>query len=159
MAGPDGTCDINRRRCFPLAYTFGERILTGAIELMPADKSDLEKMVEAIIAGALDYLETPLSPEKVQMLVADAASRKNLRRRENANRQDAQDLVAGLTTRERETLELVTRGLSSKAIARELGISPRTVEVHRANAFEKINASSTADAIRIGVHAGLDRHD
>jgi FixJ family two-component response regulator len=126
---------------------------------MPADTSDLEKMVEAIIVGALDYLDAPLPPEKVQKLVADAAARKNLRRREDANREEARDLVAGLTIRERQTLELVTRGLSSKAIARELGISPRTVEVHRANAFEKINASSTADAIRIGVHAGLDRHD
>ena len=50
----------------------------------------------------------------------------------------------------------MTRGYSNKAIARQLEISPRTVEVHRANMLAKINARSSADAVRVGVYAGLD---
>lgn len=68
----------------------------------------------------------------------------------------AQDVVSRLSDREKSTLALIVRGMSNKQIARELAISPRTVENHRANAFEKISARTTADAVRIGVYAGLD---
>ncbi|WP_419865949.1 LuxR C-terminal-related transcriptional regulator [Aurantiacibacter rhizosphaerae] len=68
----------------------------------------------------------------------------------------AEKLVSLLTSREKDTLTLVTLGHSTKSIACVFDISPRTVEIHRGNAFRKINAVSTADAVRIGVYAGLD---
>ena len=71
-------------------------------------------------------------------------------------RDEAADLIRTLSPRETHVLALMTRGYSNKAIARQLEISPRTVEVHRANMLAKINARSSADAVRVGVYAGLD---
>ena len=65
-------------------------------------------------------------------------------------------LVAALTNREQEVLRQMTLGHSSKGMARELGISYRTVEVHRASLLKKLGTKSTSDAVRIGVYAGLD---
>ncbi|WP_082124881.1 LuxR C-terminal-related transcriptional regulator [Aurantiacibacter luteus] len=68
----------------------------------------------------------------------------------------ARDLVNRLSDRERSTLTLIVKGFSNKQIAHEMNLSPRTVENHRANAFTKINARTTADAVRTGIYAGLD---
>ena len=60
-----------------------------------------------------------------------------------------------LSKRERQVLELLARGSSNKLIARELSISPRTVEIHRANMLNKIGANHTSEAIRIAIEASL----
>ncbi|MDP4575791.1 LuxR C-terminal-related transcriptional regulator [Qipengyuania sp. G39] len=130
---------------------------SGLPVVMYSDDPDLERVVKAMVAGALDYLRWPIDGEKVDQLIADVTARENIRAREEGIRKDARAKIDLLSKRERETLALITRGLGNKAIAQELSISHRTVEIHRSNAFEKINAASTADAVRIGVHAGLDR--
>ena len=64
--------------------------------------------------------------------------------------------VERLTARERDVLKGLVAGESNKAIARFLGISPRTVEIHRTNLKRKLGASSTADLVRIGIYSSLD---
>ena len=116
----------------------------------------IEQVIRAMILGAVDYLEWPIASHKINTLEAGVVERAKLRSREMKNRFDANQLVSKLSPRERETLTLLTKGSSNKAIAEKLDISPRTVEIHRASAFRKLNAESTADAVRIGVYAGLD---
>ena len=69
---------------------------------------------------------------------------------------DAVKAVEGLSARELEVLMGLVQGASNKAIGRTLGISPRTVEIHRANLKRKLGAVSTADLVRIGIYAGID---
>ena len=119
----------------------------------------IEQVIRAMLLGVTDYLEWPVAPKKLDALTASIDERTRLRRREEECRFKATQLVSTLSPRERDTLALLTKGNSNKAIASELNISPRTVEIHRANAFKKINAVSTADAVRIGLYAGLDLSD
>ena len=119
----------------------------------------VEQVIRAMLIGVTDYLEWPVAPEKLDALTASIDERTRLRRREEECRFEATQLVSNLSPRERDTLALLTKGNSNKAIASELKISPRTVEIHRANALKKINAMSTADAVRIGVYAGWDLAD
>ncbi|WP_338243090.1 response regulator transcription factor [Aurantiacibacter hainanensis] len=124
-----------------------------------SDRLDLEHVIKAIVAGAIDYLQWPISAQQVDRFVQNISTRAEVRRREELVRFEAGQLVNSLSPREREVLTLVTRGHSNNSIAKDLGISPRTVEIHRASAFKKINAGSTADAVRTGVYAGLDMED
>ncbi|MGE5953260.1 MAG: response regulator transcription factor, partial [Qipengyuania vulgaris] len=91
------------------------------------------QVVAAIKAGALDYLRLPLRPERLQEAVArierEAAAYGAARRK----MVEARSRISGLSPREREVLDWLAEGCSNKRIARELHISPRTVEIHRAN--------------------------
>ncbi len=124
---------------------------------MYASEIDPERIVAAMQSGALDYLHWPIgadrfrrSFERVEGFDEATAVR---RRKEGKARQ----LVSALSGRELDVLRELVNGASNKDMAFKLGISPRTVEIHRANAMRKLNASSTADAVRIGLFAGLDR--
>jgi FixJ family two-component response regulator len=124
---------------------------------MYASEIDPERIVAAMQSGALDYLYWPSgadrfrrSLERVWSLDQAAAAR---RRKDDQARQ----LVSTLSPRELEVLRELVDGASNKDMALILGISPRTVEIHRGNAMRKLNASSTADAVRIGLFAGLAR--
>ena len=72
-----------------------------------------------------------------------------------ARKHNARKRVEMLTRRERDVLVRVVEGDSNKEIAQHLGISPRTVEIHRSGMLSRLNARSTADAVRIGLHSGL----
>ncbi|HEX4846702.1 MAG TPA: LuxR C-terminal-related transcriptional regulator [Novosphingobium sp.] len=114
-----------------------------------------ERIVRAVLAGALDYLEWPCDPAKIVTAVtlAESASASigSLRLREAR----ARSRVQKLTRREREVLEGVADGLSNRLIGEKLRISPRTVEIHRANMLNKMGASHTSEAIRIAIEASL----
>ncbi|WP_052761717.1 response regulator transcription factor [Aurantiacibacter luteus] len=116
----------------------------------------MDAIIRAMVAGALDHYRWPVEESDLTKLIADAKERELIWRKEESAREDAKRRIADLTSRERQVLVLIGRGFSNKGVARELGISPRTVEVHRANLYEKISAVSTADAVRIGIQAGLD---
>ena len=116
----------------------------------------LDQVVEAIKQGALDYLQLPLDPtglvRVLETVAREARAHGAARRRLNY----ARARVKTLTGREREVLEWLTEGSSNKIIARELEISPRTVEIHRANMMAKMGARHAAEAVRLWLESGLE---
>lgn len=122
-----------------------------------SDDPSLESATAAMLAGAVDYLEWPISDVDFRRKVDDIQMRSRAWHAESARRSEARALVKNLSPREEQVMRLLIEGRSNKEIAKALGISPRTVEIHRANAMRKIQANSTADAVRIGLYSGLDR--
>ena len=112
-------------------------------------------MVRAVLAGALDYIDWPVGAAEVRTAIMLAeqsgAAIGNARLREAMARSRMQKL----TRREREVLSWVADGLSNRLIGARLEISPRTVEIHRANMLTKMGASHTSEAIRIAVEAAM----
>ena len=110
-------------------------------------------------SGAMDFLGWPCPPSDLTDMVTrlnQVAVRIGPRER---NRAKARRLVNLLSRREKDVLNGLVSGASNKEMARQLGISPRTVEIHRAAMMSRLNAQSAADAVRIGLYAGLDTSD
>ena len=109
----------------------------------------VETVVRALDAGASSFVEAPFSLDKVLEAI-DAASRKSHCLGTHTRRALAAKFkLKCLSVRERDVLESVADGLSNKLIATRLAISPRTVEIHRANAFGKLGVTHSAEAIRL----------
>lgn len=110
---------------------------------------DVPLSVRAMKAGAIDFIEKPF--EKEILLAAVEEGFRTLQRsdsaRERAN--DAEVRLQVLTAREREVLDGLAQGLPNKTIAYDLGISPRTVEIHRANLMSKLGVRSLSEALRL----------
>jgi two-component system, LuxR family, response regulator FixJ len=122
-------------------------------------QGDIPMAVEAIRNGALDFIEKPFDADTVITRVRDAIAAWTRR----ANGGGLPDLALlqflgqeQLTPREREVLTQIATGASNKEAGRELGISPRTVEVHRSRIMEKMGAKNAADLVRIVL--GQQRH-
>jgi FixJ family two-component response regulator len=113
------------------------------------------RVVQAVIAGAIDYLEWPFDAVTIRQAIELARSCVdgigNARLREAM----ARSRIQKLTRREREVLAGVADGLSNRLIGERLAISPRTVEIHRANMLNKMGANHTSEAIRIAIEASL----
>lgn len=120
-----------------------------------ADEPALEAVVRAMLDGAFDYMSWPISQAKVQELVSNANHFEHTRLRELKERSAALKAIATLSARESEVLSLAADGNSNKATAKILNLSPRTIEIHRSNAFKKINARSVAEAVRVCIYGGL----
>ncbi|MWV28563.1 response regulator transcription factor [Aurantiacibacter rhizosphaerae] len=122
-----------------------------------AAKADpgVEEVVAAIQAGALDYLQLPLTTTELRRMIAHVDS--DAGRHAEARRRliDARSRIETLSRREREVLDWLSEGCSNKAIARNLEISPRTVEIHRANMMDKLGANHPADAVRLRIEASF----
>jgi two-component system response regulator FixJ len=112
-------------------------------------QGDIAMAVDAMRHGALDFIQKPFDAAAIVTQVRDAMLAWE-RRSENGNAL-VRDFPghAQLTAREHEVLERIAQGLSNKEAGRELGISPRTVEVHRARIMEKLGARNAADLMRI----------
>jgi two-component system response regulator FixJ len=114
---------------------------------------DVSLAVEAMKAGAVDFIEKPF--EKAVLLGAIEHGIERLRK--SAAHLDLADQAAvrlqSLTPREREVLDGLAKGLPNKTIAYDLGISPRTVEIHRANLMSKLSVRSLSEALRIAFAA------
>lgn len=117
---------------------------------------DVATARSAFQARAVDFLEKPFDHAELVKAIETAFSAEQ-RRIEQDRRQSAdREKLAALTDREREVLQLVARGLHAKEIARELGISPRTVEVHKARVMDKLGARNVAELVRLAVATGRD---
>lgn len=116
---------------------------------------DVSNAVVAMRAGAVTFLEKPPEPDALVQAVRDALKRLDVTEGKEADEQHARRLVAKLSERERDVLNALTRGLPNKFIAYDLEISPRTVEIHRANLMAKLGVRSLSDALRIAFAAGL----
>lgn len=114
-----------------------------------------QKIVRAMLSGALDYLQWPLSPDALRDSVVRLTRLGEARAKVERRKAEARKLVESLTPRERDVLQGIVAGGSNKGIAAELGISVRTVEIHRGNMMSRLNAQSTSDAVRIGLYAGM----
>ncbi|MEQ8268980.1 MAG: response regulator FixJ [Parvibaculum sp.] len=117
--------------------------------------ADVPLAVRAMKAGAVDFIEKPFKEEVLLDGVGRALETGRLRRDHAAYAETSTRLLAGLTLREREVLEHLVAGKANKMIAHDLGISPRTVEVHRANLMEKMQARTLSDLVRMALEAGV----
>lgn len=116
---------------------------------------DVATAVEAMKNGASDFIEKPF--EKAVLLEAIERASERLARAEesSASEREAKVRIAALTARERDVLRELARGHPNKTIAYDLGISPRTVEVHRANVMTKLGVRSLSEALRIAFAARI----
>jgi two-component system response regulator FixJ len=116
---------------------------------------DVAMAVRAMKAGASDFIEKPFNDQ----VLLDAVNRALARARDGhgAGREEIEARLDLLTPREREVMLLVAEGRPNKVVATRLGLSTRTVEVHRAKLMEKMQARSLADLVRMAIACGLMR--
>lgn len=115
--------------------------------------SNARRAVDAIKAGALDYISLPIAPEDLAQKLTDLTMEAEMVLEQRRLQQDARERLEALSPRERDVVEGLSRGLTNKEIARELGISPRTVEIHRANMKGKLGARHSNEAVRLRLTA------
>jgi two-component system response regulator FixJ len=115
---------------------------------------DVQTAVRAMKAGAVDFIEKPFDDEALLIALEAALAKTAKIDRERASA-EAVGRLAQLSTREREVLEALVAGHPNKVIAGDLGISARTVEVHRARMLQRLGTHRLADAIRLAVIASL----
>lgn len=116
---------------------------------------DISIAVKAMKAGAVDFVEKPFQREVLLSAIAAAFDRLDGAATASRRAAEAETLIARLTARERDVLGGLAKGLPNKSIAFDLDISPRTVEVHRANMMAKLDVQSLSEALRIAFAAGL----
>ena len=114
---------------------------------------DVSTAVRAMKAGAIDFVEKPFDDEA--LLASVGAALKPTQASGPAGAGDAAARIAALSPRERDVLDLLLAGKPNKHIARDLGLSPRTVEVHRRRLMARLGVGSLAEAVRLAVRAGL----
>jgi len=120
---------------------------------------DVESARAAFQAKAVDFLQKPFASTQLLRAIESALAQEERRLHGEDTKRDDTSRLARLTPREREVLEHIAQGLHAKEIGRALGISPRTVEVHKARIMEKLDARSVAELVRLVVRAEEDGAD
>jgi two-component system, LuxR family, response regulator FixJ len=116
--------------------------------------ADVSRAVDAMKAGATDFIEKPYEAEHLLRAVRGCLEENDVAFDSNAARTRVLRRLESLTGRERQVLDLIVDGASNKIIASTLSISPRTVEIYRANVMSKMRAESLSDLIRSTISAG-----
>ena len=116
---------------------------------------DVNVAVQAMKAGAVDFIEKPFEKAVLLSALEEGFSRLDHAGRQNKRADEARIRLQTLTPREHDVLEGLVRGHPNKTIAYDLDISPRTVEIHRANLMSKLGVASLSEALRIAFAAGL----
>lgn len=111
--------------------------------------------VQAMRAGAQDFVEKPIDPNDLIARLRRAIREGRAVRSRRADAEAVRTRLSRLTMRERAVFERIAAGRANKAIARELGISPRTVEIHRARVMDKMEAANVSDLVRMALAAGF----
>lgn len=117
---------------------------------------DIPMAVEAVRKGATDFIQKPFDDEELVVKVRDALTNSIRRHEEELERIEIRRRSATLTARETEVMSQVVQGKANKVIASDLGVSQRTVEIHRARVMEKMRAASLAQLVRMVLVAESD---
>jgi two-component system response regulator FixJ len=145
MPGLDGIELLKRMKAgnsrFPIV------IMTG--------HGDVPLAVEAMKLGAVDFLEKPFEDDRLIGMIETAIRQAEPTARSEAVAHDIAARIASLSPRERQVMDGLIAGLSNKLIARDYDISPRTIEVYRANVMTKMQANSLSELVRLAMRAGL----
>src|SRR5262245_21456967 len=123
--------------------------------LIMTGHGDIPLAVEAMKLGAVDFLEKPFEDDRLTTMIETAIRQAEPAVKSDALAQDIAARVASLSPRERQVMEGLIAGLSNKLIAREYDISPRTIEVYRANVMTKMQAGSLSELVRLAMRAGM----
>jgi two-component system response regulator FixJ len=116
---------------------------------------DVPLAVEAMKIGAADFLEKPFDDEALLASVRSALNQLDQDQKRQSERSDIEIRLASLSNRERDVLQGLVAGHANKQIAYDLGISPRTIEIYRANLMTKMQAGSLSDLVRMALIAGI----
>jgi two-component system response regulator FixJ len=136
-----------------LLYRLKEQRFRHPVIVMTAH-GDVSTAVKAMKAGAVDFVEKPFDDEVILAVIGGALKPATVQ-----GPGTPVSRIAELSAREREVLDLLVAGKSNKRIAGKLGLSPRTVETHRARLMSRLGVHSLAEAVRIAVRAELGRPD
>ena len=131
-----------------------QQLPTHGIDLpviMISGFGDVSTVVKAMKSGVLDFLEKPFKSQELLDLIHNAINHHKEIREKSDTQNKTQTRLDSLTKREKQVMELVVVGMLNKDIAKELEISIKTVEVHRANVMDKMSAKSVADLVRMSL--------
>jgi two-component system, LuxR family, response regulator FixJ len=132
-----------------------KRIAPAMPVIVITGHGDVPLAVEAMKLGAFDFIEKPFDDEALLNSVRNALGRHEVEARRDAERSKVHSRLGALSARERQVLDGLVVGHANKVIAFDLGISPRTVEIYRANVMTKMEAGSLSDLVRMALAAGL----
>jgi len=118
---------------------------------------DVSLAVQAMKAGAIDFIEKPFEKAVALAVIEHGVERLTRSAASRDRADDAAIRLQALTPRERDVLDGLAKGLPNKTIAYDLGISPRTVEIHRANLMSKLKVRSLSEALRLAFAAQEDQ--
>jgi len=141
MPGMDGL--QMQKRLVELGCSLPVIIMTG--------HGDVESAREAFKAQAVDFLEKPLDQARLMTAIDEALSRHQTTLQEADRKTSFAGLLATLTPREREVMDMIVSGKHNRDIAEKLGISPRTVEVHKARVMQKLKVDGVAQLVRLSL--------
>jgi two-component system, LuxR family, response regulator FixJ len=147
MPGIDGIELLRRLNSPSTARKLPVIVMTG--------HGDVPLAVEAMKLGALDFLEKPFEEERLLSMIEAALSQNDSDAKSEAVTADLESRLASLTQRERQVMDGLVAGQSNKQIAREYDISPRTVEVYRANVMTKMQAGNLSELVRFAIRSGI----
>jgi two-component system, LuxR family, response regulator FixJ len=116
---------------------------------------DISLAVEAMKLGAWDFIEKPFDDEKLLTMIRAVLNNAETNSQREGKTLESVEMISSLTAREREVLDGLVAGRSNKDMGRDLDISHRTIEIHRANLMKKMRATSLSELIRIAIKAGL----